>query len=104
MADFYRQVSRALKQSGWYYDHAGKGDHEIWRNGVGEGSWSVSVPRKLRKLPTAESVLKQAGLDKSLLKQGRTRRRTAPGVDHPRANVGPRQSRTANPCEDRRSR
>ena len=71
MASLYRRVTRALKDAGWSFHRQAKGDHEIWRNGTGPGTWAVSVPANLRKLPTAESILKQAGLTKDAIHRSR---------------------------------
>jgi predicted RNA binding protein YcfA (HicA-like mRNA interferase family) len=62
MADYYRDVVRALKERGYEFKRPGRGDHEIWWNpktGV-----RVTVDRKLRSKFTANAILKEAGLSK----------------------------------------
>lgn len=64
MADYYRDVIRLLRDAGFEFRRQGRGDHEIWWNaqtGVG-----VVVDRKLRSRFTANGILKEAGLPKSL--------------------------------------
>jgi len=64
MADYYRDVIRLLRDAGFEFRRQGRGDHEMWWNpktGV-----SVVVDRKLRSRFTANAILNQAGLAKSL--------------------------------------
>jgi predicted RNA binding protein YcfA (HicA-like mRNA interferase family) len=63
MADYYREVIRYLKESGYEFKRQGRGDHEIWwhpRTGL-----RVTVDRKLRSKVTANEILKDAGLPKA---------------------------------------
>jgi len=63
MADYYRDLIRLLKNSGYELKQRGRGDHEIWWNpstGV-----HVTVDRKLRSRFTANAVLKEADLPKA---------------------------------------
>jgi predicted RNA binding protein YcfA (HicA-like mRNA interferase family) len=63
MADYYRDVIRLLRESGYQFKRQGRGDHEVWWNpstGV-----SVVVDRKLRSRFTANGILKEAGLAKA---------------------------------------
>jgi predicted RNA binding protein YcfA (HicA-like mRNA interferase family) len=64
MADYYRDVVRLLKENGFEFKRQGRGGHEIWwnpRSGV-----RITVDRKLRSRFTANGILKEAGLAKSL--------------------------------------
>jgi predicted RNA binding protein YcfA (HicA-like mRNA interferase family) len=63
MADYYRDVVRLLKESGFEFKRQGRGDHEIWwnpRTGI-----HVTVDRKLSSKFTANGILKEAGLPKT---------------------------------------
>ena len=63
MADYYRDVIRLLKESGYQFKRPGRGDHEIWWNpstGI-----NVTVDRKLKSRFTANGILKEAGLPKA---------------------------------------
>ena len=64
MADYYRDVIRLLKENGFQFKRQGRGDHEIWWNSA--TTVSVVVDRKLRSRFTANGILKEAGLPKSL--------------------------------------
>jgi predicted RNA binding protein YcfA (HicA-like mRNA interferase family) len=64
MADYYRDVVRLLRDSGYVFKRQGRGDHEIWWNA--QTGVSVVVDRKLRSRFTANGILKEAGLPKSL--------------------------------------
>ena len=67
MADFYRDVTRLLRDAGYeQLPGRGKGSHEIWRNPAKLHSivprnvttqHSVTVPRKLRSRMTANAIL-----------------------------------------------
>ena len=63
MADFYRDVIRLLKDSGYQFKRSGRGDHEIWWNPATRVF--VVVGRKLKSKITANEILKQAGLPKA---------------------------------------
>jgi predicted RNA binding protein YcfA (HicA-like mRNA interferase family) len=63
MADYYRDVVRLLRESGYEFKRQGRGDHEIWWNpntGI-----RVTVDRKLKSKFTANGILKDAGLMKA---------------------------------------
>jgi len=63
MADFYRDVIRLLRESGFEFKRQGRGDHEIWWNpktGV-----RVTIDQKLTSKFTANGILKEAGLPKA---------------------------------------
>ena len=64
MADYYRDVIRLLKEGGFQFKRHGRGDHEVWWNP--DKAVSVVVDRKLRSRFTANGILKEAGLPKSL--------------------------------------
>lgn len=62
MNGFYKQLIAILKQHGFRYIRQGKGDHEIWGNGKIERP----VDRNSRSRHTANSVLKQCGINKKI--------------------------------------
>ena len=62
MADYTREVRKALKEAGWQFERHGKGDHERWENPVTGAK--VTVDANIRSRHTANEVLKQAGLGK----------------------------------------
>jgi predicted RNA binding protein YcfA (HicA-like mRNA interferase family) len=64
MADYYRDVIRLLKDAGYEFKRQGRGDHEIWWNP--RSRVHVVVDRKLRSRFTANGILKEAGLPKTL--------------------------------------
>jgi predicted RNA binding protein YcfA (HicA-like mRNA interferase family) len=63
MADYYRDVVRLLRESGYEFKRQGRGDHEIWWNPT--TGIRVIVDRKLRSKFTANGILKDAGLAKA---------------------------------------
>lgn len=63
MADYYRDLVRLLRKSGYELTRQGRGDHEIWWN-PGSGL-RVTVDRKLKSKFTANGILKEAGLAKA---------------------------------------
>lgn len=63
MADYYRDVTRLLRDAGYEFKRQGRGDHEIWwhpRTAI-----RVTVDRKLKSKFTANGILKEAGLPKA---------------------------------------
>ena len=63
MADFYRDLVKLLRASGYEFKRQGRGDHEIWwhpQTGV-----RLTVDKKLRSRVTANEILKDAGLPKA---------------------------------------
>ena len=64
MADFYRDVIRLLRDAGFELKRQGRGDHEIWWNA--KTGVRVTVDRKLSSRFTANGILNEAGLPKSL--------------------------------------
>jgi predicted RNA binding protein YcfA (HicA-like mRNA interferase family) len=63
MADYYRDVIRLLRDSGYELKRQGRGDHEIWWNR--QTGVHVTVDRKLKSRFTANGILKEAGLPKA---------------------------------------
>ena len=71
MAGLYRAVANALKEAGWFRHHQGKGSHELWRHEDHPEGLEIAVPANLKKVFTAESIMKQAGLSKDAYTRGR---------------------------------
>jgi predicted RNA binding protein YcfA (HicA-like mRNA interferase family) len=63
MADYYRDLIKLLRTSGYEFKRQGRGDHEIWWNP--NTLISVVVDKKLRSRITANEILKDAGLPKA---------------------------------------
>lgn len=59
--DFYRDVTRLLRDAGWAQADGGKGSHEKWRHGP---SGRVVIVPRCKSRHTANAVLTQAGLPK----------------------------------------
>ncbi len=64
MASLYPGVSRTLCSGGWFLHHQGKGSRELWRHQTDPEGDQISVPFNIKKTPTAESIMKAAGLPK----------------------------------------
>ncbi|MEL6550693.1 MAG: type II toxin-antitoxin system HicA family toxin [Pseudomonadota bacterium] len=64
MADFYREVTKLLRQHHFKQIPGGKGSHEKWFNDISEET--VIVPRNLKNRYTANGILKSAGIKKKL--------------------------------------
>ena len=60
--DFYPELTRLLRTAGCERLDGGKGSHEQWRSPV--NGRNFIVPRS-KSRPTANEVLKQAGLPKA---------------------------------------
>lgn len=58
MNGFYADVIAVLKQHGFYFIRSGKGSHEIW----GKDSKRVTVSKNCKARPTANSIMKSAGI------------------------------------------
>jgi len=56
----YTQLAAILRDNGCVFIRQGKGSHEIWRSPVNLKNFSVPVTIKSK--PTANAILKQAGL------------------------------------------
>jgi hypothetical protein len=63
MADYAGRLKRLLRQAGCRLERQGKGDHEIWYSPITEQRFPVD--NKIKSQPTANGILKQAGLDKA---------------------------------------
>ena len=63
MAGYTRTLKQLLKAAGCYYEHPGKGDHEIWYSPITKIRFTVDADLKSRH--TANETLKQAGLPKA---------------------------------------
>jgi predicted RNA binding protein YcfA (HicA-like mRNA interferase family) len=63
MADYYRDVTRLLRESGYEFGRQGRGGHEIWWNP--KTGTRVTVDRKLTSRFTANGILKEAGIPKA---------------------------------------
>jgi hypothetical protein len=61
--DFYPDLVRLLREAGCEFRRTGKGSHEIWFSPISQRTFTV--PRTKRRT-TANGVLKDAGLPKSL--------------------------------------
>jgi len=59
MNGFYEQVIAVLRKHGFSLVRQGKGSHQIW----GNGKVSVSVSTNCYAKPTANKILKEAGID-----------------------------------------
>ena len=59
MAGFEKKIREHLKREGFSPERNPRGSHVIWSN----GNIEVSVPAKIRKRPTANGILKVAGID-----------------------------------------
>jgi predicted RNA binding protein YcfA (HicA-like mRNA interferase family) len=59
----YRQLIKLLRDTGCHYVRPGKGSHEIWYSPLTKRHFVV--PFDVSKRPTANAVLKQAGLPKA---------------------------------------
>ncbi len=55
---YTRQLKTILREHGWEFLRAGKGDHEIWSNP--DAARPIVVDSKIMSRHTANAVLKQA--------------------------------------------
>jgi len=60
MANYTRQVKKALSDSGCRFVRYGKGDHEIWHSPVTNRNFTVDG--KITKRTSANETLKCAGI------------------------------------------
>ena len=60
--NFAPELKRLLRDAGCRFERAGKGDHEIWFSPM--TGTRFPVDHKIKSRPTANAVLKQAGLPK----------------------------------------
>ncbi len=63
MADYYRPLTKLLRESDCYFLRQGRGDHEIWYSPKTQRK--ISVPTKIKSRHTANAILKEAGLEKA---------------------------------------
>ena len=63
-ATLYRQVRAVLTAHGCLFVRQGKGSHEIWNSPI--SGKKFSVPTTIKAKPTANAILKQAGIQKRL--------------------------------------
>ena len=56
----YRQIKTILTAHGCQFVRQGKGSHEIWHSPITDVNFSVPVTLKAN--PTANAILKQAGI------------------------------------------
>lgn len=63
MVEIGPRLKRILRQAGYEYYRAAKGDHEIWRHPETQKQVSLDAGAKSRH--TANEILKQAGLPKA---------------------------------------
>ena len=61
---YYRDLKRILAAHGCTFVRYGKGDHEIWHSPISQRNFTVDAGT--RKRFTANSALKQAGIDVKL--------------------------------------
>ena len=60
----YRELRRVLETHGCMFVRQGKGSHEFWQSPINGKRFSVPVTIKAR--PTANAILRQAGIDAKL--------------------------------------
>ena len=63
-SDYYRDLTRLLREAGCEFRRQGKGSHEVWYSPITERMFTVPRPTKRRE--TANNALKDAGLPKAL--------------------------------------
>ena len=59
-SSFYPEIKKLLLKFNCEFIRQGKGSHEIWRSPIAGKFFSVSVT--INKKPTANAILKQAGI------------------------------------------
>ena len=60
VSTLYPQLSKLLRANGCVLIRQGKGSHEIWQSPINNKTFSV--PFTITSKPTANAILKQAGL------------------------------------------
>jgi predicted RNA binding protein YcfA (HicA-like mRNA interferase family) len=63
-ASLYPELVALLRKAGCVFIRQGKGSHEIWYSPIAHKN--ISVPFTIKSKPTANAILKQAGIDKKL--------------------------------------
>ena len=61
MAEYEKKVREILKQNGFTFLRRAKGDHDIWHNS--ETGKQVTVDGKIKSRHTANTILKQGGIE-----------------------------------------
>ena len=64
MSKLYRDLARKLRAARWRFERQARGDHEIWSHP--DHPRRLTIDKGLTKRHTANAVLKQAGLPKTL--------------------------------------
>lgn len=59
----YRELVRLLRDAGCTFVRQGKGSHEIWVSPITRRHFSI--PFDIKKAPTANAIMRQAGLPKA---------------------------------------
>jgi predicted RNA binding protein YcfA (HicA-like mRNA interferase family) len=60
----YPELVKILKKYGCVFIRQGKGSHEIWQSPISQKNFSV--PFTIVSKPTANAILKQAGINEKL--------------------------------------
>ncbi len=60
----YRQLSAILQDAGCVFIRQAKGSHEFWSSPI--NGKRFSVPTTIKAKPTANAILKQAGIQKKI--------------------------------------
>lgn len=63
-SSLYPSLVEILHTAGCVFVRQGKGSHEIWCSPVNRKNFSV--PRTIKSKPTANAILKQAGLSEKI--------------------------------------
>ena len=58
---YAKRLTAILRDLGWAFERAGKGDHEIWHSPINGRNFTVDSGT--RKRFTANAALKQAGIE-----------------------------------------
>ena len=61
---FYPELVAILRANGCVFIRQGKGSHEIWQSPI--TNKNISVPFTIKSKPTANAILKQAGIKEKL--------------------------------------
>lgn len=61
MAEYEKKIRKILSDNMCYFIRHGKGDHDIWYCPVSQHS--IVVPVKIKSRHTANSILKEAGIN-----------------------------------------
>jgi len=60
----YPELVLLLRKAGCSFVRQGKGSHEIWHSPITQKN--ISVPFTIQSKPTANAILKQAGINEKL--------------------------------------